>query len=101
MAEQPTVGGGVVRKIELVVLLILALVNVDCQSRFRIGQGSRLSAPRFCKHYEINTQINARLLRVILDLLLCFGVPHARFVMSALIPLRRDFGASQLRGSPA
>jgi hypothetical protein len=30
-------GGGVVRKIELVVLLILALVNVDCQSRFQIG----------------------------------------------------------------
>jgi hypothetical protein len=39
-------GGGVVRKIELVVLLILALVNVDCQSRFQIGQGSRLSDPR-------------------------------------------------------
>jgi hypothetical protein len=40
-------GGGVVRKIESVVLLILALVNVDCQSRFQIGQGSRLSDPRF------------------------------------------------------
>jgi hypothetical protein len=39
-------GGGVVRKIESVVLLILALVNVDCQSRFQIGQGSRLSDPR-------------------------------------------------------
>ena len=40
-------GGGVVRKIESVVLLILALVNVDCQSRFQIGQGSCLSDPPF------------------------------------------------------
>jgi hypothetical protein len=38
-------GGGVVRKIESVVLLILALVNVDCQSRFQIGQGLPLKRP--------------------------------------------------------
>ena len=37
VAKQPTVGGGAVRKIETVVLLILALVNGECQSRFRRG----------------------------------------------------------------